>query len=154
MTSDEERRAADENDGAPLHYSPRTSEPPQSKGSLLSPARLTQLVIELIFLMLGALVMWLGASGRIYIEDRRHSILWLAISIGVMLWGLLALAKPGQWWMKWQKWNRGGSLVVLGLLMVAISRVPFLWVGKLLTVCGVVLILRGILGSVLILKPR
>jgi len=151
MMSDEERRAADEND-APLHYSPRTGEPPPSKGSILSPARLTQLVIELIFLMLGTLVMWLGASGHIYFD--RRSIGWLAISIGVMLWGLLALAKPGQWWMKWQKWNRGGSLVVLGLLMVAISRVPFLWVGKLLTVCGVVLILRGILGSVLILKPR
>jgi hypothetical protein len=38
--------------------------------------------------------------------------------------------------------------------MLAISRVPFLWVGKLLAVCGLVLILRGALGSVLILKQR
>jgi len=44
--------------------------------------------------------------------------------------------------------------VLLGLLMLAISRVPFLWVGRLLAICGLVLIVRGVLGSLLILKQR
>jgi hypothetical protein len=69
-------------------------------------------------------------------------------------WGLLALAKPGQFWGKWQKWNRGGSLILLGLVMFAISRAPFEYVVKLLAVAGFILVLRGLLGSFLILRPR
>jgi hypothetical protein len=119
---------------------------------MLSPARLTQFTVELIFVLLGVLVVWLGLHGRIYFDPR--SIPWLAISIGVIAWGALAVAKPGQWWARWQKWNRGGSMILLGLLMLAIGRVPFGLVGRFLAVCGVVLILRGVLGSLLILKQH
>jgi hypothetical protein len=119
---------------------------------MLSPARLTQFAVELIFVLLGALVVWLGLHGRIYFDPR--SVPWLAITIGVIGWGVLALAKPGQWWASLQKWNRGGSMIVLGLLMLGIARVPFVWVGKFLALCGLVLIFRGVLGSLLILRQR
>ena len=119
---------------------------------MLTPARLTQLLVEVIFLLLGVLVVWLGARGQINFD--RRSIGWLVISVGVAAWGLLALAKPGQQWERLQKWNRGWSMLVLGLVMLAITRVPFEWVGRLLAVCGVVLMVRGVLASVLILKPR
>ena len=119
---------------------------------MLSPARLTQLVVEVIFLLLGLLVVWLGLT--VHINFDRRSLGWLVISIGVAAWGLLALGKPGAWWARLQKWNRGGSMVLLGLLMLAIRRVPFLWVGRLLAICGLVLIVRGVLGSLLILKQR
>lgn len=117
---------------------------------MLSPARLTQLLTEFVFLLLGALVMWLAASGRIYFDRRGAG--WLALSVALIAWGLLALAKPGQFWAKWQKWNRGGSLVLLGVVMLSISRVPFDWAVKLLAVAGLILIARGILGSFLILR--
>jgi hypothetical protein len=119
---------------------------------MLSPARLTQLLVEVIFLLLGVLVVWFGVTGHINFD--RRSVLWLVISVGVAAWGLLALAKPGQWSTRWEKWNRGASLMLLGLLMLAITRVPFVWVGRLLALCGIVLIVRGALASVLILKPR
>jgi hypothetical protein len=119
---------------------------------MLTPARVTQLAVEIIFLLLGALVLWLGVNGRINFD--RHSAGWLVISVGVVAWGLLALGKPAQWWARWQKWNRGGSLVLLGLVMLAMMRVPFLWVGRLLAACGLLLILRGAFGSLLILKQR
>ena len=119
---------------------------------MLSPARLTQLVVEVIFLLLGLLVVWSGVT--VHINFDRRSLGWLVISIGVAAWGLLALGKPGEWSARLQKWNRGGSMVLLGLLMLAISRVPFLWVGRLLAICGLVLIVRGVLGSLLILKQR
>jgi len=119
---------------------------------MLTPARLTQLTVEFIFMLLGALVIWLGLHGFINFNPR--SIAWLAISVGVIAWGAWALLKPGQWWARWQKWNRGGSLIVLGLLMLAIGRVPFLWAGKFLALCGVVLLARGFVGSLLILKQR
>jgi hypothetical protein len=119
---------------------------------MLSPARLTQLLMEFVFLLLGALVIWLAANSRIYFD--RHGVSWLVLSVALIAWGLLALAKPRQFWAKWQKWNRGGSLVLLGVVMLAISRVPFDWVVKLLAVAGVILVARGILGSLLILRQR
>jgi hypothetical protein len=38
--------------------------------------------------------------------------------------------------------------------MLAISRAPFSWVGPLLAFAGVLLILRGLIGSALIFRPR
>ncbi len=119
---------------------------------MLSPARLTQLLTEVVFLLLGALVVWLAANQRIYFD--RHGVSWLVLSVALLAWGLLAVAKPGQFWAKWQKWNRGGSLILLGLLMLAISRAPFDWVVKLLAVAGLVLAVRGLFGSFLILRQR
>jgi hypothetical protein len=117
---------------------------------MLSPARLTQLLTEFIFLLLGVLVIWLAVNGRIYFD--RYGVGWLVLSVALIAWGLLALAKPGQFWAKWQKWNRGGSLVLLGVVMLSITRVPFNWAVKLLAVAGLILIVRGILGSLLILR--
>ena len=115
---------------------------------MLSPARLSQLLVEFVFLLLGALVIWLGLSGRIYFD--RRSVPWLVISVGIALWGLMALAKPG--WARGQKWNRGASLLLLGVIMLVITRVPWFWVGRLLAVAGLILLVRGALGCLLILK--
>lgn len=119
---------------------------------MLNPQRLTQLTVELIFALLGLLMIWLGLSGRIFFD--RHGIAWLLLSAGLILWGLRAMYKPGQWWARWQVWTRGISLVLLGVVMLTIARAPFLWVGKLLAVAGLVLIARGLIGAVLALRPR
>jgi TM2 domain-containing membrane protein YozV len=119
---------------------------------MLTPARMSQSLVELVFVLLGSLVIFLGVNQRIYFD--RHGSAWLVLSVALIAWGLIALAKPGHWWAKWQKWNRGGSLILLGAVMLAISRVPFLWVPKLLVLSGLVLIARGILGSFLIFKLR
>lgn len=119
---------------------------------MLSPARLTELMVEIVFLLLGALVVWLELNGRFSVE--RHSVYWLGISVAILAWGLVALARPGDSRARWQKWNRGLSLLVLGIIMLVITRVEFQWVGKLLALAGVVLLIRGLLGTFLILKPR
>jgi len=119
---------------------------------MLTPERLLRLMIEAIFLLLGVLVIWLGLSRRIYVD--RHSVAWLILSAALILWGLRALYKPGQWWLRWENWTRGLSLVLLGALMLAISRAPFLWVGPMLAGGGAVLAVRGLIGSALILRPR
>jgi hypothetical protein len=38
------------------------------------------------------------------------------------------------------------------VVMVVISRVPFSWVGPLLSVAGILLLLRGLAGSVLVFR--
>lgn len=119
---------------------------------MLTPERLLRLMIEFIFLFLGALVIWLGLAQLIYVD--RHSIAWLILSVALILWGLRALYKPGQWWLRWENWTRGLSLLLLGVLMLAITRVPFAWVGPMLAGGGAILVLRGIIGSILTLRPK
>lgn len=122
---------------------------------MLTPERVLRVIIELIFVMLGGMLVWLGfrgpLSGRIV---DRHSVSWLILGVALILWGVRALYKPGQWWKRWENWTRGLSLVLLGALMLAIIRVPYLWVEPMLMVAGVVLMLRGVVASALIFRPR
>ena len=122
---------------------------------MLTPERLLRLIIEFIFILLGALLIWFAFAGPVYGRTvDRHSLSWVILSVVLILWGLRALYKPGQWWLRWQNWTRGLSLVLLGILMLAISRVPFSWVGPLLAVAGGLLALRGVIGSVLIYRLK
>jgi hypothetical protein len=120
--------------------------------AMLTTERILRLIIELIFIFLGVLVMWLGVTGRIMVD--RHRPGWLVLSGVLVLWGLRALYKPGQWWLRWENWTRGLSIALLGVLMLAISRVPFEWVGPLLATGGGILAVRGIIGTALVFRPR
>src|SRR6266404_9992280 len=122
---------------------------------MLTPERLSRLMIEFIFVLLGALLVWLGLAGpaRGRTVDR-HSMAWLILSVALIVWGLRALYKSGQWWLRWENWTRGLSLALLGVLMLVISRVPFSWVGPLLAIAGGLLVLRGVIGSALIFRPK
>src|SRR5713226_4898301 len=123
--------------------------------AMLTPERLLRFMIELIFVLLGALLMWLGLAGPNYgrIVDR-HSTGWLILSVALILWGLRALYKPGQWWARWENWTRGLSLLILGTLMLAITRVPFAWVEPMIAAGGAVLAVRGIICAARFFVPR
>jgi hypothetical protein len=114
--------------------------------------RMLRLIIEVIFVLLGGLVAWLGWTGHIFFDRRKTS--WIVVSVVLILWGLRALYKPNKWSTVWENWTRGLSLTLLGLVMLAISRVPFAWVGPLLAAGGVLLMLRGIIGAALVFRPR
>ena len=119
---------------------------------MLTPERLLRFLIELIFVLLGFLLVWLALVRHSYVD--RHGKPWLILSVALILWGLRALYKPGQWWLRWQNWTRGLSLALLGALMLVITRVPFAWVEPMLAAAGVLLALRGIVASALIFRPR
>jgi hypothetical protein len=122
---------------------------------MLTPERLQRLIVELIFVLLGALLAWLGAAGPAHgLTVDRRGIPWVVLSVALMLWGLRALYRPGQWWLRWQNWTRGLSLALLGTLMLIITRVPFLWVAPMLAAAGGLLVLRGIIASALIFRTR
>jgi hypothetical protein len=119
---------------------------------MLTPQNLLRMVIEMIFVLLGGLVVWLGLTGQIFFD--RRNVPWMILSVALILWGLRALYKPGQWWSRWENWTRGLSLTLLGIVMLAISRAPFLWVSRLFAVAGLLLVMRGLIGSFLVLRPR
>jgi hypothetical protein len=119
---------------------------------MLTTDRLLRVVIELMFVLLGVLVVWLGVTGRIYVD--RGTAPWMILSVALILWGVYAFYRPGRAWLRGERWTRGLSLILLGIVMLAIARAPFLWVGKLFALAGLVLVLRGLVGSVLVLRPR
>ncbi len=119
---------------------------------MLTPDRLLRLVIEIIFVLLGLLVMWLGMTGHIFFN--RHKLSWLILSVALILWGVRGIYKPGRKPLRPEDWLRGISLTLLGIVLLAISRVPFTWVGPLLACAGVILAARGIVGSAILLRAR
>lgn len=119
---------------------------------MLIPQRALRLMIEVIFVLLGVLVIWLALTGRILVD--RHKPSWFILSGALILWGLRALYGPNKWWARWENWTRGLSLSLLGLVMLAISRAPFEWVGPLMAAAGVLMVFRGIVGTALVFRPR
>jgi hypothetical protein len=119
---------------------------------MLTPNQVLRLSVEFIFVLVGALLMWLSLRGRIHVD--RNSIGWLGLSIAMLLWGARALYKPGQNWAPGERWVRGVSLLLLGGVMLVISRAPFLIVAPLLGAAGLLLVLRGIAGAALALANR
>ena len=119
---------------------------------MFTPERLLRLVIEIIFVLLGLLVVWLGLTGHIFFD--RHKSPWLILSVAVILWGVRGIyRKSGSKPPQPEDYTRAVSLTVLGMVLLAISRVPFAWVGPLLACAGVVLAARGVAGTVLLLRP-
>jgi len=120
---------------------------------MLTPQRALRLMIEVIFVLLGVLVVWLALAGRIS-DEQRHNASWLILSGALVLWGLWALYRPNKWWARWENWTRGLSLTLLGAVMLAISRVPFPWVAPLLATAGVLMLVRGILAAAMVFRPH
>ena len=122
---------------------------------MLTPERLTRLLIEFVFVLLGGMLIWLGLVGSHYGRTiNRSSTGWLILSVALIVWGLRALYSPGHWWLRWQNWTRGLSLALLGVLMLAMTRVPFSWVGPMLASCGGLLVVRGMIATALVFRPK
>lgn len=119
---------------------------------MFTPQRLLRMVIELLFVLLGGMVIWLGLSGQIFFDRRKPS--WLLLSAALILWGLRALYRPAQSSSQLERWTRGLSLILLGIVMLAMSRVPFQWVGPLVAIGGLVLGTRGLVSLALILRSH
>jgi hypothetical protein len=119
---------------------------------MLAPNQMLRLFVEFIFVLLGAMLLWLDLAGKLFVD--RHSWSWLALSVAMLLWGARALLKPAQNWAPGERWIRGASLVLLGAVMLVTSRVPFTYVGASMGMVAVILILRGVAGAGLALRTR
>jgi hypothetical protein len=127
-----------------------------------STANLFRLLNEFIMLLLGALLVLLAASHRIAMPERRG--LWFALGAAMILWGLRAGMRPSLKSVSKPASNsvaksspehaaiRGGSLILVGIMILAIPFSPWHYEPLLLALAGGVLVLRGLLGSVLIVR--
>ncbi len=111
---------------------------------MLTPERLFRLIQELIFLLLGGLLVWIGLSGRIFFD--RRAAAWTVVSAAMLLWGARALWRRSPRG-RWEVRTRGISLALTGAILLLVSRVPFAWVGPLLVAAGCLLVLRGLAAT-------
>ena len=117
---------------------------------MLSPARVFRLLNELVFVLLGVLLIWLALTGR-YAFDRRAPA-WVGLGTFLVYWGLRACwrgARQGSRGEVVAAAVRGASLALVGAMMLGIVWVPFPWTAPLLGAAGAVLMLRGVVSAVL-----
>jgi len=115
-----------------------------------SPASLLRTTNEVIFLLLGGLLVWVGLSSRFMFNPRKPA--WLGLGVVLVYWGARA-------WMKTKRVARtaertalrvgGASLAVVGLMMLSLVFVELRWVGIVLAMAGGILVLRGLVSAAL-----
>jgi hypothetical protein len=117
-----------------------------------TPSTLFKLLNESILLLLGALLMVLAASGRVGPPGRPLALAVLGIVL--IYWGMRAWIRPGPSADRWQPRVRAGSLVLVGLAVLGIRYVPSPDVQALLATAGAVLVARGLVGGVLLVRQK
>jgi len=115
--------------------------------------QLFRLLIEVIFILVGVFLLWVGIAGRYLFYPRSPS--WLIISGALVLWGLQGwwngrkAAKP-----RWRTAEKigGASLALAGLIMLSLAWAPFRLAGLLLAAAGCVFVLRGLVTAALMVR--
>jgi hypothetical protein len=124
---------------------------------MLTPANLFRMMTEFIFILLGGFLVWLGLNNRFLNPPNFNprSPAWLGLGAALIYWGLRTWTKTAR---AARTSNRmvtrvgGASLVLVGLMMLALVGLELRWVGIVLAAAGGVLDLRGFLAAVLSLR--
>ena len=113
-------------------------------------ATLFRFLNEFIVLLLGALLIVLALSGRVGLPGRPLALALLGIVL--IYWGIRAVLRREPEGGRRQEQIRAASLVVVGALVLAIPILPVRDASPLLEIAGGVLVLRGLLGSALLIS--
>jgi hypothetical protein len=118
---------------------------------VFSPSHLFRMLTEMVFMFAGALLLFVGLTGRYLFDARRPS--WLVLAVVLFLWGvrswrqarLIAVRKPriaGQ--------IGGASLILVGMIMLSLAWVKLGMVGPLVAIAGIVFVVRGLTTAALL----
>jgi hypothetical protein len=114
---------------------------------VLNPARLFRLLSEFILLLLGALLILLALTRRVGLPARPAALVFLGALF--IYWGMRAWMRREPESTRVQTHIRAGSLVLVGLFVLAIPLLPLRHANALLGFAGAVLVLRGLFGAFL-----
>jgi len=117
---------------------------------MLKTATLFRFLNEFIVLLLGGLLFVLAFSGRVGLPGQPLALALLGVVL--IYWGIRASLRREPEAHPQQARIRAGSLVLVGLLVLAIPLLPVRYADPLLELAGGVLVLRGIVGGVLLLR--
>jgi hypothetical protein len=119
---------------------------------MLSPAKLIRLGQELVFVLLGLLLIIVAALGRFLWDPK--SQMWIVLGALLFVMGVRAWLRAGKYVTRLEHRVRGASLVLLGVCMLTITLAPYGWIAALLGAAGGVLALRGVVMAVLVLRTN
>ena len=114
---------------------------------MATPANLFRLLSEFILLLLGALLVLLALTRRVGLPTRPSALVFLGVLF--VYWGVRAWMRREDTSARMQTNLRAGSLVLVGLLVLAIPLLPLRNANLLLGMAGAVLVLRGIVSALL-----
>jgi hypothetical protein len=112
----------------------------------LNPAYLFGLLNEVVFVLLGALLMFIALSQRF--SPPRNSVAWIGLGAILIYWGLRIWIRSVRAKPRWPSGVRAGSLALVGAIVLGIAFLPFPFAGPLLAAAGGVLVLRGLVSAV------
>lgn len=118
---------------------------------MFSPSQLFRLLTEMVFMLAGLLLLFVGLTGRYVFDARQPS--WLGLAALLIFWGLRAwrrsrLLAVRQWRAAAQL--AGSSLMIVGAIMLSLAWVRFGLVGPLLAVAGTVFVARGLITAAIL----
>jgi hypothetical protein len=134
--------------------------PPGKTGRPMNPGgpgitKIQQALSEIVLVLLGVLMVFLGSSGMFWVE--RRSAAWIGVGILITYRGVRSFAAarsgPGRTITRWEEYVRGGSLLVVGAIMLGTAGLPPSYTGPLLGTAGAILVLRGVANAALALHP-
>lgn len=118
-----------------------------------NPASLLRIANEIIFVLLGGLLIWVGLGTRVLFDPQKPT--WWGLGVVLIYWGARA-------WIKTKRAARtaermaarvgGASLVIVGLMMLGMIFVELRWAGPMLSLAGGILVLRGLFSAGLSLR--
>jgi uncharacterized membrane protein HdeD (DUF308 family) len=109
-----------------------------------------RLFIEVILAVLGGFILWLALVSHKFPD--RHAPSWLILGVVLMLWGAVTFFRARGMRTYWLDRVGGISLLLVGGLVLVISRAPFEYVLPLFAATGGLLVMRGVVGTVLALR--
>ncbi len=119
---------------------------------MLNSANLLRMVNELLFVLLGALLIWVAATGHYFFNRRTPA--WIGLGAFLVYWGLRAWWRAGREASRREAAVRGGSLALVGAMMLGIAWLPFRWSALLLGAAGGILAVRGLVSTALVVRAR
>lgn len=120
---------------------------------MLNPANLFRMLTEMIFVLLGCFLIFLGLTNRFMFDPKSYT--WLGLGAVLIYWGIRAWIKTTRAAQTAERTAArvgGASLLLVGFIMLGLVVVELRWVGSLLAIAGGILVLRGLIGAGLSLK--
>jgi hypothetical protein len=115
--------------------------------------QLFRLINEMVFMLVGALLLWVGLFGRYLFNPRSPG--WLVLTAALVFWGLWEWFRaPGVATRGERAAMRigGGSLVLAGVILLSLAEAPFRLAGFLLAAAGGVFVVRGLLTAAILAR--
>lgn len=120
----------------------------------MNPLNLFRILNEMVFVIVGAMLLWVARAGRYFFDPRQPS--WLILAAVLIVWGIftwtrsMKVASPRS---RLTMRIGGSSVSLVGLLMASLAWAPFAWGGLLLSVAGGVFVLRGLASAAILAMP-